>query len=257
MFWTGSISGDEWQVNVSLGHAGQFDFRFFSSLFQSLHSHLIAGKVDTVFFLEFFNKVVDQSLVEVIAAQSVVTSSCQNFLYTVAHLDDGYIESTAAEVVYHDLLISFFINAVSQSSCGRLVDDTFYIQTSNLTSIFGCLTLCIGEVCRNGDNSFCYRLAQICFCVSFQFLQNHCRDLLWCIGFAVDGYFVVSTHFTFDRADGSVSVCNCLTFCNLTDHSFACFGESNNGWGCTSTFWISDYDWFAAFHNGYAGVCCT
>ena len=257
MFWTGCISGDEWQVYICLSHAGKLNFCFFSCLFQSLHCHLIAGQVDAVFFLEFSNEVVHQSLVEVIAAQSVVTGSSQNFLNTVAHLDDGNIEGTAAQVVYHDFLVGLFINTVSQSSCGWLVDDTFYIQASNLTSILGCLTLCVCEVSRNGDNCLGNRLTQICLCIGFELLQNHCRDLLWGVGFIIDYNLVVGSHLTFNRADGSVCVGNSLTFCNLTNHSFTGFRESNNGRGGASAFWICDNNRFAAFHNGYAGVCCT
>ena len=37
-------------------------------------------------------------------------------------------------------------------------DDTLYIQTSDLTGILGCLTLCIVEICRNSDNCFAYGL---------------------------------------------------------------------------------------------------
>ena len=47
----------------------------------------------------------DQGCVEIIAAKVGIAVGCQNFDNTVADLDDGYIESTAAKVVYHDLLL--------------------------------------------------------------------------------------------------------------------------------------------------------
>ena len=77
----------------------------------------------------------------------------QNFSNAIAHLDDGNIERTTAQVVNHDLLVGFLINAVSQRSCCRLVDDTLYVQTSNGTGVLGCLTLAVVEVSGNGDDA--------------------------------------------------------------------------------------------------------
>ena len=257
MFRAGGVCGDERQVDICLGHAGQLDLGLFGSLFESLHRHLVAGQVDAVFFLKLFYKVVDQSLVEVVAAQSVVAGSCQNFLYAVAHLDDGYIEGTAAQVVYHDLLIGFFIDAVSQRSSCRLVDDSLYIQASNLACILGCLTLCIGEVCRNSDDRLGDRLAQVSLRVRFELLQDHRGNFLWGVGFAVDGNFIVGAHLTLDRADGAVCVGDSLTFCNLADHALAGLGERNNRWCGARAFRVRNNNRLAAFHNGYAGVCST
>ena len=91
--------------------------------------------------------------------------SCKNFDNTVADFNNGNVECTAAEVVYHDLLFTFIIKAVSQS--GWLVDDTFNIKTCNLTGILGCLSLSIVEVCRNCNNRFCDFFTQIAFCICF------------------------------------------------------------------------------------------
>ena len=55
----------------------------------------------------------------------------QNLGNAVAHLDDGHIEGTAAQIVDHDLLVVFLIHTVSQSSCGGLVDDTADVQACN------------------------------------------------------------------------------------------------------------------------------
>ena len=81
------------------------------------------------------------ALVEVVAAQMGVTGGGQNLNDAVADLQNGYIEGAAAQVVDHDLLVLFLIDAVSQSGCGGLVDDTLDIQTGNLTGILGGLTL--------------------------------------------------------------------------------------------------------------------
>src|SRR5699024_4550962 len=128
--------------------------------------------------LEISQHIICDLLVEIISAQSVVSCCGKNFDDTVADLDDRYIKCTAAEVVNHDLLLFSVVQSVSQSSCRRLVDDTLYIKTRDLTCILCCLTLCVIEVCRNCDNCLCYLFSKVSLCVRFQFLKDHCRDLL-------------------------------------------------------------------------------
>ena len=159
------IHCDERNVDVCGRGGGQLDLCLFCGILQTLYSHLIGRKVDAFGLLELFNHPVDNSLVEVIAAQAVVACGSQYLLYAVAHLNDGNIERTAAQVVYHNSLVVFLINAIRKRSCGRLVDDTLYGQTCDLSCVLGCLTLRVGEVCRNGDNCLSYRLTQICLCI--------------------------------------------------------------------------------------------
>ena len=107
-----------------------------------------------------------------------IAVGCQNLDYAVTDLDDGHIKGTAAQVVYHDLLLFLIVKAVSRCCCRRLVDDTLYIQTCDLTCILGCLTLRVIEVCGYGDNSLRNLLAQIALGIGFQLLQDHCGNLL-------------------------------------------------------------------------------
>ena len=86
---------------------------------------------------------------------------CKNFNNAITDFNYGYIEGTAAKVVYQNLLLFLIIKSISKCCCCRLVDDTLYIQTGNLTCILCCLTLCVIEVCRYRDNRFCYTLTQI------------------------------------------------------------------------------------------------
>ena len=253
----GLVNADERQGDLGAGDAGQVDLSLFSGIFQTLHRHLVAGQVNAVRGLEAGNQPVDNSLVEVVAAQVVVTSSCQNFLNAFTHLDDGYIEGTAAEVIYHDFLVAFLVSAISQSSCGRFVDDTLYIQACNMASVLGCLTLCVGEVCRAGDNCFGNRLAEVSFCVCFQFLQNHCGNFLGSVALAVNGNLVVAAHMTFNGSDGAVRVHDSLTFWNSADHSFAVFGEGNDRRSRSHTFMVCNNNRFTVFHNSDTGVGCT
>ena len=79
--------------------------------------------------------------VEVVAAEAGVAVGGQNFDDAVADVQDGDIERAAAQVVDHDLLLGFLIDAVGQRGCGRLVDDTLDFQTRDLAGVLGRLTL--------------------------------------------------------------------------------------------------------------------
>ena len=251
------ISSDERQVDVGRSGCRQFNLCLFCGFLQTLHNHLIGRKVNAFCLLKFRNDPVNNSLVEVITAEVVVTSGSQYLLNTVTHFNDGYIERTTAEVVNHNLLVIFLINTIRKCCCGRFVDDSLYGQACNLSCILGCLTLCIGEVCRNSDNSFCYWSTQISFCICFQLLQNHCGDFLRSVLLAVNFYLVIRTHVTLDGGNGAFRIGNCLPLCNLTNQTFAVLGETNNRWGGSCTFCVRDYDCVTAFHNSNTRVCCT
>ena len=152
MLGAGCVRGDERQVDSGGGHAGKLDLGFLGSLLQSLHRHLVAGKVYAGLSLEGADHPVDDALVKIVAAEAVVTGCRQNLLDAFADLDDGYVESTAAEVVYQNRLVVFLIYAVAERRGCRLVDDTLDVKTRDLACVLGRLTLCVGEVCGNGDD---------------------------------------------------------------------------------------------------------
>ena len=248
---------DERKVDVCCGRAGQLFLSFLSCLTDTLHSHLVIGQIYTFLFLELGQDVVSYLLVEVVAAQTVVSCGGKNFDHSVADLDDGNIEGTAAQVVYHDLLLFLIVKAVSQGCRCRLVDDTFYIQACNLSCVFGCLTLSVIEVSRNSDNCFCYFLAQIVLCIAFQLLQDHSGNLLRRIFLSFNIYFVIGTHLTFDGTDRSLSVGDCLTFCRLTYETLTVFGECHDRRCGSLALCVCDNGRFSTFHNCYTAVCCT
>ena len=250
----GSVSGDIRLVDGGLAHAGQLDLRLLSSFLQALHSHTVVRQVNAVGLLELVNHPVDDALVEVIAAEVGITCGGQNLQNALADIQDGYIERTAAEVVNHDLLLRFLIYAVSQRSSGRLVDDTQNFQTCDLAGILGSLTLRVREVSRNGDDRLIYRLAEVCFCVSLQLLQDHSGNLLRGVRLAVDVYAVVGAHVTLDRNNGTVSVGYSLALSDLTDHTLAVLGKCNNRRSGARTLSVRDDYGFAALHNRYTRV---
>ena len=220
MLRTGSINGDKRQVNISSSHTGKVDFCLFCGFLNSLHSHFIARNINAVLCLKISNNPIHNTLIEVIAAKTVITGCSQNLLNAVAHLDNRNIESTAAEVINHNLLVVFLIDTVGKSRSSRLIDNTLYIKTRNLTCILCCLTLCIGEVSRNCNNCLGYGSADISLGIIFKLLQNNSRYFLRSVSLTVNIYGIRSAHLTLNRHYGTFGVGNSLTFCNLTYHSF-------------------------------------
>ena len=248
---------DERKVDVGGCGAGQLLLRLLCCFLQSLQSHLIAGKVYALGLLELVDHPLGYAVIKVIAAQSGIAVGCQNLDNAVADLDDGDIEGTAAQVVYHDLLLFFIVQAVSQSCGCRLVDDSLNLKACDLACVLGCLTLCVVEISRYGDNRLGYLLAQIALGICLQLLKNHGGNFLRCVVLAVDGYLVVAAHVSLDGRYGAVCVGNGLTLCRLADQSLAVLGKCHNRRGGTDTFRIRDNGGLAALHDCYTAIGCT
>ena len=257
MLGASGVCGDEGQVDGRTGHARQLDLGLFSGLFDTLHGHLVAGKVNALLHLEAREDPVHDPLVEVVAAQTVVTGSGQHFLHAVAHFDDGHVEGAAAQVVHHNFLVVILIYAVGQGCGSGLVDDTLYFQASDLASVLGGLALGVGEVCGHGDHRAGDGLTQIGLCIRLQLLQNHSGNFLRRIALAVDGHFIVGTHFTLDRRNRALRVGDGLTLCHLAHHTLAGLGEGHHRGSGPSAFRVGDHYGLAAFNHGHTRVCST
>lgn len=94
-----------------------------------------------------------------------------DFKNAIAQLENGNIESAAAKVVYRDglLFLLILVEAVSKAGCRRLVDNSLDFQPGDLAGILGSLALSVVKICRNGDNSFRNRLAEIILGCFFSF----------------------------------------------------------------------------------------
>ena len=253
----GSVCGDEGQRDLRRGHTGQVDLGFLCGFLNALHSHFVAGQVNALLFLKLGNQPVHDLLIKVIAAQVVVTGCCQYFLHAVAHLNDGYIECTAAQVVDHHFLVVFLVDTKGQRRSGGLVDDSLYFHTGDLTGVLGGLALRIRKVSGHGDNRFCYLVAQVALCVALQLLQNDSADLLGGVGLAVNVDFVVGAHVALDGSDGALRIGDGLALCHIAHHALAVLAERHHGRGGAGTLCVGDHYGFAALNHADAAVCCT
>ena len=287
VFRAGCVHSDVWQVDFSLLTAGQFDFGFLSSFFQTLQSHYVLFQINALFFFELVNDVIDQALVEVFAAQESIAVSGQYFKLFVAvevgDFDDGDIESTTTQVIYgyFAVFVVAFVHTECQSGCGWFVDDTFYFQTCDAACVFSRLTLAVVEVGWNGNHGFGDFLAQVSFSGFFHFTQDFCGNLrrrqLFALRFhpcvAVVGFddferhgFDVALNFfvfkfmtdqTFYSVDGVFSVGYRLAFGGCANEDFAAVQISDNGRSGACTFCIFDHFGLTVFRNGQTRVGCT
>ena len=253
----GGVGGDIGQVDVGGGHAGELNLGLLSSLFETLHSHLVAAQVDALALLELGNQVVDDALVKVVAAQMGVAGRGQNLDDAVADVQDGHIEGAAAQVIDHDLLLGFLVHAVGESRGGGLVDDTLDFQTGDLAGVLGGLTLGVVEVSGNGDDSLVDGAAQIRFGVSLELLEDHGRNFLRRVLLAVDVHLIIGAHVTLDGRDGALVVGHSLALCHLADHALAGLGECHHGRGGAVSFCVGDDHGLAALHHCHAAIGCT
>ena len=257
MLGAGSVGSDEGQVDLAAHRAGQLDLCLLGSFLQALCSHLVLAQVDAVLGLEGVCHPVDDALVEIIAAQVGITVGGQDLGHAVAHLNDGHIEGAAAQVVDHDLLVLFLINAVCQRSGSGLVDDTADVQACDGAGVLGGLTLAVVEVGRHGDDGLGDGLAQVSLGISLQLLQDHCADLLGSVLLAVQGHLVVGAHVTLDGSHGVFGVGDGLTLCDLADQTVAGLGKADHRRGGACTLRVCDDNGLAALHDSHAAVGST
>ena len=246
--------GDERQVDVGAHQAGQLDLRLFRRFLQALQRHAILPQVDAVGLLEFVGDVVDQALVEVVAAQTVVAGGGEHLEDAVADFHQRHVERAAAEVVHEDLVRVALVETVRQRRRGRLVDDALDLETRDAAGVLGRLALRVGEVGRHGDDRLGDGLAQIALGVRLQLLQDHGADLRRGVIVPVDGNLVVGAHLALDGNDGAIRVGDGLTLGDLTDQALAVLGEGDDGRRRAVALGVDDDGRLSAFHDGHTGV---
>ena len=249
------VSCDEREVDGGLGHAGELDLGLLGRFLEPLQSHLVVPQIYAVLLLERVRHPVDDPLVEVIAAEAVVACRGENFLHAVAHIDDGYIEGAAAQVVYHDLLALFLIHAVGERRGCGLVDDPADVESGDGAGVLCRLTLSVIEVCGHRDDGFRDLLAQICLRFLFELAEDHCGDLLRGIILPVHRYLVVGTHLSLDGAHCSVGVGDSLALCDLSDDALSLLGECDHRRCRAAAFRVGDDYRFPVLYDRNTRVC--
>ncbi len=170
------IRRDVRQIDFGLLRAGELDLGFFRRFLEALQSQHIVAQINALLFLEFVRQVINHPLVEILTAEEGVAVGGQHLKLVLAldygDLDDGNVESAAAQVVDRNLAVAFlFVQAESERRRGRLVDNALDFQPGDAPGILGRLALRVVEIGRHGDDRFLYLLAEIVLGGLFHFHQ--------------------------------------------------------------------------------------
>ena len=123
------VGRDERQVDLRLLRGRQLDLGLLGRLVEALEGHLVLRQVDALRGLELLHQPVDDRLVEVVAAEVVVTRGRLHLEHAVADLEDGHVERAAAEVEDEDRLVGgLLVEPVRERRRGRLVDDALDVE---------------------------------------------------------------------------------------------------------------------------------
>jgi hypothetical protein len=114
---------------------------------QLAHSPKVLGDVGTGLLLVALDKVIDDTVVEILTTKVSVTSGGQDLEDTIINRKEGNIEGSTTEIVDDDLGLALaFVETVGDGSGSRFVDDTKNLEAGNGSGILSGLTLSVVEV---------------------------------------------------------------------------------------------------------------
>ena len=190
MLGTGSVGRDERQIDVRLRHAAQLFLGPLAGFLQALQRHRVAAQIDAVLLLELSRHIVDQLLVEIVAAQMRIAAGADHLenlvpLFVV-QFQDRDVEGAAAQVEHNDLFASPLVQPVGHRRGRRLVDDPRDLQTGDLSGVLRGLPLSIVEIGRHGDHGFVHLVPEVRFGRLFQLTQDLGGNFLRRVPRAID-----------------------------------------------------------------------
>jgi len=234
-------------------------------------SHVV-GDIELGLLLELLHAEIDKVVIEIFTTEMGVSVSGLNFEDTILNGEERDIEGTTTEIEDENrfLLLDLFVETVSNSGSGGLVDDSLDVESSNLSGILGSLSLGIVEVSGDSDNGVDARLANELLGDFLHLNKDHGGDFLsheflglTLVGNLDHGLFVVSGEnlegpefhvrgnlsvgeLSSDKSlgieDGVLGVSGNLGFGGICDETLL-FGEGNVRGGGVNTLIVgNDFD---------------
>src|SRR4030088_652171 len=114
MLRPGLVSGDERQIDVRLGGARGLDLGLLGGILVPLEGGAILAQINALLLAEFVGQIVDDPLVEILAAEEGVAIGRFDLEHAVADLENGYVERASAQVIDGDLAASLLIESVGK-----------------------------------------------------------------------------------------------------------------------------------------------
>mmetsp|Transcript_96514 Transcript_96514/g.300543 ORF Transcript_96514/g.300543 Transcript_96514/m.300543 type:complete len:167 (-) Transcript_96514:435-935(-) len=128
--------------------------------------------------LKDLHEVLHNPLVEVLTPEVCVAVRGNDLEDAVINGQQGYVESTATQVINQDVLLCLLVETVSNGGGCWLVDDAQHIQPRNGTRILCRLPLGIVEVRWHRDHGVFDLLSQIILCSLLHLSEDHGRNFL-------------------------------------------------------------------------------
>ena len=272
------VGGDERQGDLGLGRGAELDLGLLGRLLEALQRQFVGAQVDALLLFELVGQVVDDPLVEVLAAQEGVAVGRLDLEDAVADLQDRDVEGAAAQVVDRDGAGLLLLQAVGQGGRRRLVDDAQHLEPGDLAGVLGRLALGIVEVGGHRDHRLGDRLAEEGFGGLLHLLQDEGGDLAGAVvlalgldpGIAVVGLddlvghqalvlldhrvVVAAADQPLDGEEGILGVGDRLALGRLADQTLAGLGKGDHGWRGPDALGVLDDLRLGTFHHGDAGI---
>ena len=234
-----------------------------------------------VFSFELIDKVVDESVVEILTTQVGVTGGGLNLEDSLLDGQEGNIESSSSQIEDENvaLALDLLVKTVCNGGSSWLVDDSEDVETSDQTSILGGLTLRISEVGWDCDDGVVDGSSKVCLGGLSHLNQDHGRDflggelLLLALELDLDDWLTSTVdngegevlHISLDlsicelSSDKTLSIEDCvcrvhgdLVLCGITNETLGiCEGDERGG-GAVALVVGDDFDAVIA-KDAYAG----
>ena len=178
-------------------------------------------QVDAVLLFERVADVVEQQLVEIVAAELGIAVAGQDLDDAVLDLRHRDVERAAPQVVDQQPLHLGGMGVVSQHGGGRLVDDPDDLQPGQLARLAGGLPLAVVEERRDRDHRLRDRVAQRLLGAVLERPQDDRRDLLRRVFLVAQVDRDLLAHLPLDRPDRPLRRQDVLVARGLADQQLA------------------------------------
>jgi len=201
-------------LNSGLMGSGESSLGLLTLSSESSEGSHVVGDIELGLLLELLHAEIDKVVIEIFTTEMGVSISGLNFEDTILNGEERDIEGTTTEIEDENrfLLLDLFVETVSNSGSGGLVDDSLDVHTSNGTGILGGLSLGIVEVSGDSDNSVGNFLSHVSLSDFLHLDEDHGGDFLSLefLGFSLelddDHGFVGGTSFEFEGPKFGISL---------------------------------------------------
>ncbi len=274
MLGPGLVGGDEGQVHLGLHRRAELDLRLLRRFLEALQGETIVAQVDALLLFELIGEIVDDALVEILAAEEGVAVGRLDLEHAVADLQHRDVEGAAAEVIDRDDAAALLLEPIGERRRRRLVDDAQDLEAGDLAGILGRLPLAVVEIGGDGDDRLGHRLAEIGLGGLLHLLQDEGADLRGRVFLAAalhPGVAIVAlddlegdevhllldhrvahapAHEPLDAVERVLGVGHPLTLRRLADEALAAFREGDHRGRGAHALGILDHLRILAFHHG-------